>query len=162
MKCRYPLGWYVYSILIAISSLCTLFGFHRTWYLFLQTLSLPDLLIGGLTGILNLSWYEIGYEVGGGLKNVHIFIAIPLLGGVTGLLSAVLLCLHISWSRRIAFLHIIFSIGLSALSLGVLGWRFMRGSEDAWRLAATFSFILMYCLWFLILRKAQRPSETSS
>jgi len=138
----------VYICFISVSSLAVLFGMHRDFYAFLHRLSAPDWLVSSFTGLLNLAWYEVGYVVGGGLKNVHLFLAIPLIGSITGLVSAVALVPR--WNRRriVVLFHIGLSLTLAAASIAVLVWRFVRGIEDEWRLVTSFAFAFLYAVWF--------------
>jgi hypothetical protein len=156
MNMKYPFGWYVYSLLIAMSSSFILLGLHRNFYLLLYYFSLPEFIISGFTGIINLSWYEIGYVVGSGLKNVYVFSIIPLLGGTTGLISALLLLTHFRWRRVVLLGHLGFSIGLALIAIGVLSWRFWRGMGDSWRLVSTLGFFLMYCLWLFYFHRTRK------
>lgn len=156
MKLPYPLGWYLYAGVVSVSSVLILFGLHRAFYVLLQQLSLPDLVISGLTGVTNLAWYEIAYLVGGGLKNVDLFTLVPFIGGGTGLISALLLFTGVGIRRYSLFVHIIFSLSLGALSLLVLFWRLVRGMEDPWRLVVTVSFILFYLNWLIHFQRTRR------
>ena len=156
MKYSYPSGWYVYALVVGISSLMILFGQHRGLYTLLQILSLPQLFISAMTGLTNLGWYEIAYLVGGGVKNVNVYNVIPYVGGATGLISALLLISNVRFKRLVLLLHLGFSILLGFLGLAVLGWRMARHMEDSWRLVATIAFLLFYALWVLYFQKTKR------
>lgn len=156
VKFNYPRGWYFYAVLMATSSLLVLFRLHREFYSLLHDLSLPDLAISGLTGLANLSWYELGYVVGGGVKSVRAFMIIPFVGSTAGFLSALLLLTRFRWRRHVLLAHLVFSIVIALLGLGVLSWRFWRGYEDPWRLVTTIAFLLMCSTWLLYFHRTRR------
>lgn len=156
MKPDHPRGWYAYIILIGTSSLLTLSGLHRAFYSLLGYFSPPDILASCLTGLMNLSWFELGYVVGGGLKNVTLFEAIPMLGGGLGLLSVALLLTRFPFRRLGVLAFLAFSITLAILSLLVLSWRLWRGLDDYWRLATAIAFLITHIVWFLYFQRTRR------
>jgi len=150
LKSNFPIGWYLYSFLTAVSSLLIPLGLHRTFYFLLNELSIPGLVIAALTGIFNLSWYELAYIVGGGLKSVLVFTLLPFVGSATGLLSVLLLYTGVRWRRQVLFAHLAFGLMVSTVSLAGLLW---RGVEDNWRLVTVIAFLLTYAAWvFYFLR----------
>ena len=156
MRTDYPRGWYGYAILISVSSLLTLCGFHRCFYSLLAYLSLPDMVVSCLTGMMNLSWYELAFVVGGGMKNGRAFAFIPFLGAGLGLLSSALLLTRFRFRRYIVLAFLIFCITLATLSLMVLSWRLWRGFDDYWRLATTIAFLIGHLVWLLYFRRTRR------
>jgi Ca2+/Na+ antiporter len=156
VKLNYPRGWYLYGVLTATSSLLILFGMHREFYSLLHDLSLPSLAISGLAGLANLSWYELGYIVGSGVKNVRAFVIIPIVGGLTGFLSALILLTRFRWRRHVLLAHLFISIVIALLGVGVLSWRFVRGFEDPWRLVTAIAFLLMCFAWLLYFHRTRR------
>jgi hypothetical protein len=130
---------------LLLSSLLVLTGFHRVIYVWLG--GLPGLLVAVVAGLTNLAWYEVAYLVGGGLKSVFVFLLIPLAGGATGLLSGLLVLTGSKWKEPVLRLHLFFSLTLGLLGLAVLLWRFVRGFEDPWRMAATIGFLMLYSVW---------------
>ena len=156
MKNRAP-GWkYVYIVQIALSSILILSGFHRHIYSFFRLAGIPDLAAACLTGAANLAWYELGYVVGGGLKSVKMYSTIPIAGSITGLLSAIVLAAGIRWRNAAALAHLTFSGTLALLGTGVLVWRYVRGYEDPWRLAAVLSFLIVVTVWIRYFGSASR------
>jgi hypothetical protein len=101
-------------------------------------------------GVFDLSWYEMAYAVGGGLKVVHVYDALPLFGCATGLLSGALLLTKLRDRRHVLFAHQTLPLAVSLLGLLVLLWRFFRGMPDPWRIATTLAFI---CAWILYFRR---------
>ena len=155
MSLKYPFGWYLYSGIVAISSVMIFVGLHREFYVFLRNLSTPELVISGLTGLTNLGWYEIAYLVGGGLKTVLLFTIIPFIGGLTGLLSAFLILTSARIRQYSLWVHVLLSLILGLLSLLVLLWRMVRNMEDPWRLVVTISFIFFYLNWLVYFQRTR-------
>ena len=156
MKSSYPPGWYLYAILIASSSLLIPFGLHRTFYALLRDLSVPALGISALTGITNLSWYELAYVIGGAFKTVILFTLLPFLGSATGLLSVGLQFTGVRWRQRILMAHLAFGLAVATLSLMILLWRLWRGFVDPWRLVTVTTFLLAYGGWIIYFVKSRR------
>jgi hypothetical protein len=152
---RYPAGWYVFAFLSTASSLLLATGSHRAVYAVLHSVSTPSAGIAVLTGLMNLSWYEIAYAVGGGLKSVRIYGAIPVAACLTGALSGVLLLSRFRIRRQILTFHLVMSAALSALALSVLLWRLFRGMPDTWRIAAAFALFVAACGWILYFRRTR-------
>lgn len=150
------LGRTVYGVLVGLSSFLVLLGLHREFYHLLHRYSIPELVISGLAGWLNLSWYEIAYVVGSGLKNAFVFSLIPLVGGITGFLSALCVMINVPWKKWIIIIHIGLSILLSFLSICVLAWRFVRGMEDSWRFMTSICFFLFYLSWAIYFYKNRK------
>lgn len=146
---RYPAGVYCYGILILASAVVTLAGEHRVFFRLLQNLGFPELSIAALSGLLSLSWYELAYVVGGGLKNVSIFLAIPIAGSIGGIVSVAALFINSSFRSRLLLGYLACCLLLGILSLGVLAWRYVRGIEDLWRITSTIGFLLVYASWFV-------------
>lgn len=155
VKRRYPAGWYLYAGLIVVSSFLVATGLHRPVYSFLRSLGVPSPGISILAGLSNLSWYEIAYTVGGGLKMVRIYDAIPLLGCATGILSGVLILTELRLRRHVLFVHLTVSVTLSVLGLMVLLWRSFRGMPDFWRIVTMLAFLGAYCAWIFYFRRTR-------
>jgi hypothetical protein len=150
LKPNYPIGWHLYAVLTVASSLLIPLGLHRKFYVLMNDLSIPSLVAAALTGMANLSWYELAYIVGGGLKSVLVFTLLPFVGSATGLLSVLLLFTNVRWRRQLLFAHLAFGLTVSTLSLMGLLW---RGFEDYWRSVTIISFLLTYTAWiFYFLR----------
>jgi len=133
-------------------------------YGLLRRLSTPDLFDSALTGLLNLSWYELAYVVGGGVKSALLFTLFPYIGGFSGLLSSGLLLSGHRWGNPSALGHIVFSLVVGALSLAVLLWRYWRGIDDPWRLVTTLAFLFLYGCFFVVIRRwrAGGPKNATS
>ena len=155
MKRRYPAGWYVFALLTTTSSLLLATGSHRAVYGLLHSLGVPPAGIAIVTGLMNLSWYEIAYAVGSGLKMVQIYDAIPVAACVTGTLSGVLILTRLRIRRQILAVHLLVSAALSSLALSVLLWRLIRGMPDTWRIAAAFALLAANCGWMVYFRKTR-------
>jgi hypothetical protein len=155
MNLKYPVGWYLYSGIVTVSSAMIFLGLHREFYAFLRNLSTPELMISCLTGLTNLGWYEIAYLVGGGLKTVVLFTIIPFAGCVTGLMSGSLLLTSARIRQYSLWVHVLLSLILGLLGLLVLLWRMVRNMEDPWRLVATISFILFYLNWLVYFQRTR-------
>jgi len=155
VKRRYPAGWHLYAGLVIASSFLLATGLHRPVYSLLRSMGIPPGGISALAGFSNLSWYEIAYAVGGGLKMVRVYDALPLLGCATGLLSGVLLLTGLRLKRHMLVVHLIFSLSLSVLALFVLLWRLLRGMPDTWRITTTLAFLAAYCAWTMYFRRTR-------
>jgi Ca2+/Na+ antiporter len=154
-----PGGRDVYALLVASSSLLLLFGFHRAFFATLQDLSLPSLVISALTGIANLSWYELAYVLGGALKNVTVFTLLPFLGSATGLVSVLLQFTPVRWRREALLLHIAFALMVALVCLMILLLRFWRGFADPWRIVTTITFLLTYGWWIFYFRRTRHRTR---
>lgn len=155
MNRRYPAGWYVFAFLATASSLLVVTGSHRAFYELMRSLSIPPVGIAVLTGLMNLSWYEIAYAVGGGLKMVRIYDAIPVAACVTGMLSGGLLLTRLRIRRQVLTVHLILSAALSALALSVLLWRLFRGMPDTWRILSVIALLAAACGWMMYFRRTR-------
>ncbi|HTO93339.1 MAG TPA: hypothetical protein VMM80_03170 [Bacteroidota bacterium] len=151
-------GMIACAVLLIVSSVLVATGMHRLLYDAGRWLALPPLGVSFLAGALNLSWYEIAYAVGGGLKMVRLFLAIPPVGAATGMLSGVLLLLGVRFARHVLLAHIALSITLGFLSLCVLLWRLYRGMSDPWRILTTLTFIAAYAALLAYFRRAERTA----
>jgi hypothetical protein len=147
---------YAYTILIGTSSVATLLGLHREFYALLGTLSVPAVVVSCLTGLVNLSWYELAFVVGGFVKSVRLFTIIPFIGAGLGILSAVMVHVRFRFRRQILFAHLASGIVLAVFSLLILLFRLLRGYDDYWRLLTTVMFLLMYTAWLLYFRRERK------
>ena len=146
------------ALVLIVSSVLVAAGMHRLLYDAGRKLALPSLGVSVLAGALNLSWYEIAYAVGGGLKTLAVYTTIPSLGAATGLLSGVLLLLGVRFARYVLLAHIALAITLGFLSLCVLLWRLYRGMSDPWRILTTLTFIAAYAALLAYFRRAERTA----
>lgn len=134
----------------AVSAVMLLSAQHRAFYRLLDGLSVPALAVSALTGLANLSWYELAYAVGGGLKSPRLFAVLPWVGSAAGLAAvAGLLLGGAGWHRRLALLQLGLGLVVGALALGVLAWRALRGFEDPWRLVTAISFVAAHAAWLV-------------
>jgi hypothetical protein len=156
-----PRGWYLYAILMVSSSVLLLFGLHRTFFALLRGLSVPDLGISALTGIANLSWYELAYVLGGAFKTVSLFTVLPFLGGGTGLLSVALQFTSARWRRAALLLHITIALTVALACLMILFVRFWRGFADPWRIVTTSTFLLTYGWWAFYFWRTRHRTRTA-
>jgi hypothetical protein len=156
VKRRIPGGWTLYAIVVPLSSLMVATGLHRYVYTLLDSLGVPQTGISLLAGLLNLSWYEIAYIVGGGMKMVRVYDAIPFLGCATGTLSGVLLPTNLGVRRHMIGVHMAVSIVLSLLALMVLLWRLYRGIYDPWRILTVLAFLAAYCAWTVYFQRTRQ------
>ncbi len=147
---------FLYALLVGTTSLVTAFDLGHAYYSFIQRTSLPPLVVSALTGLLNLSWYELSYVVGGGLKSVSIYLALPFMGAATGLVSAVSMVIPRRLRPPILILHFAFSVSVGILSLAVLSWRYIRGYGDLWRTITTIAFLAAYYAWIQYFRRPER------
>ena len=148
-----------YAAWCAVSALLLLAGQHRAVYRALDALSVPQLGTSAVTGLANLSWYELAYVVGGGAKSARLFVVLPYLGIAVGLLAAGGLLAGARWHRRAALLQLACGVGVGGLGLAVLLWRAMRGFGDPWRLVNTVAFLGATAAWILVFWRAPaRPS----
>jgi len=155
VKRGYPAGWYLYAGLIVASSFLVAAGLHRALYDLFRASGIPSIGISILSGLLNLSWYEIAYAVGGGLKMVGVYNALPVLGCATGVLSGGLILTGLRFRRPVLFVHLFVSLALSSLALTVLLWRLVRGMGDPWRITSTLAFLGAYCAWTAYFRRTR-------
>jgi len=155
VKRRIPPGWTLYAILVPLSSLLVAAALHRSVYALLHSLGVPSIGISLLAGLFNLSWYEIAYTVGGGLKMVRVYDAIPILGCATGMLSGLLLLTRLMVRRHMIAVHLAVSILLSLLALMVLLWRLYRGIADPWRIVTVLAFLAAYCAWAVYFQRTR-------
>jgi len=162
VKRGYPAGWYLYAGLITVSSLLVATGHHRAVYSLLRASGIPSMGISILAGLLNLSWYEIAYAVGGGLKMVGVYNALPILGCATGLLSGGLILTGLRLRRPVLLVHLSVSLVLSSLALVVLVWRLVRGMGDPWRITTTLVFLAATCAWAFYFRRTRGTFRVSS
>lgn len=148
-----PVGWYLYAATIGGTSLMIALGLQHSFFSLLRQLSVPQTTSSVLTGLLNLSWFELSYVVGGGLKSVSVFLILPYVGCASGLLSALLLLTNWRFRRHVLSFHLALSVLVGILSLGVLSWRLARGYGDLWRISTTVSFLFSYLCWIQFFRK---------
>ena len=153
MKFSYPRSYYGYTILIGISSVTILLGLHREFYSLLHTLSVPAVVVGCLTGLANLAWYEMAFVVGGFVRSVQLFTIAPFIGAGLGVISVAVVLTRFRFRRHILFAHLSSGIALAAFSLLILLIRLLRGYDDHWRLLATVMFLLMCTAWFFYFRR---------
>jgi hypothetical protein len=149
--CRW--GWYLYALLVGISSLILPLRLHRAFFALLQALGAPTLGISALTGFANLCWYELAYVIAGAFKNSTLFTVIPFVGSATGLLSVMLLLARSRTGLAMVRAHLSFGLILGLGSLLILLSRLWRGFADPWRLVTTTAFILAYLGWTLYFRR---------
>jgi hypothetical protein len=159
---RTPLGPALYAAWSVISSLLVAAGAHREAYHVLRGLSLQSLVVAAATGLANLSWYEVAYVVGGGLKRVAVFDVIPILGVGAGLLGGASILARPPWNRLVPLAHVALGLLLGGLSLLVLAWRHVRGFEDPWRLVATLGFLAGYAAWGVMFAARSRGTPRTS
>jgi hypothetical protein len=152
---KYPSGWYLYAGLAVLSSILVATGLHREVYALLRTSGIPSPGISVIAGLAGLSWYEIAYTVGGGLKMVRVYDALPFLGCLTGILSGVLLLTDIRLRREALLVHLGISTALSLLALGVLLWRLVRGIPDTWRILTVLAFLVASTGWIFYFRRTR-------
>jgi hypothetical protein len=138
--------------------LLLLFGLHRGFFALLRAVGVPDLGISALTGITNLSWYEIAYVLGGAFKNVFLFTLLPYLGCATGLMGVGFQFTSVRWRYAALRLYIAFALLIALACLMILLWRSWRGFGDPWRLITAGAFLLWYVAWGY----AFRPRRTQS
>jgi hypothetical protein len=138
-----------YAAFCAVTALVVLAGQHRAFYRLLDAVSTPEPVIAAVTGLAGLAWYELAYAVGGGLKNVRIFLAVPWLGAGVALLASAGAMAGGRWQRRAAALHLSVALGVGGLALAVLLWRTVRGYPDPWRVIATIAFLATHAAWAL-------------
>ncbi len=146
---RVPCGWVLYAVQIGSSSTLLLFGLHRGFFSLLRSLSVPDMGISLLTGLANLSWYELAFVAGGALQSPTLFTLLPFLGSATGLLSVILLFTNTRWRSWGLMLHLIFTLAVTFLCFLILLSRFWRGFPDAWRLVAVTASMGIFLWWFI-------------
>jgi len=151
-------GMYACGILLVVSSAMVATGLHRALYAAGDRLALPPLGVSAAAGALNLSWYEVAYAVGGGLKMINVYVAIPPVGAATGMLSGLVLLLGVRFARPALLAHIALSLTLGFLSLCVLLWRLARGMNDPWRIVTTLAFMAAYGALLAYVRRAGRPA----
>ena len=89
-----PAGVYLYSILAISSALFTVTGTYRAVIGFLTSLSLPEIVISAIAGILQLVWSDLAYCIAKPLGIVALFVMIPYLGAACSACSAFLLLLR--------------------------------------------------------------------
>jgi hypothetical protein len=152
-----PAGWFFYLVLIGTTSLLTAFDGTHAFSSLLQRAHVPAAIASAVTGLFNLSWYELSYVVGGALRSVTLFLILPYIGSATGLLSAVSMLGPRRFRRSMLFVHFGVSLSTGVLSLAVLSWRFMRGYNDFWRTTATVAFLFAYYVWIEYFRSTDRP-----
>jgi len=150
---RYPAGWYLYAVLAITSSVLVAAELHRAVYSLLRSSGIPSAGISVIAGIAGLSWYEIAYTVGGGLKMVRVYDILPFLGCLTGAVSGALLLTDIRIRRQALFVHLGVSMVFSLLALGVLLWRLVRGIPDMWRLFTVLAFLAASAGWVWYFRR---------
>ena len=132
----------------AVSAVVLLSGQHRAFYHLLDSLSVPALATSALAGLANLSWYELAYAVGSGLKSPRVFALLPWVGIAAGLAAAAgLLFSGARWQRRLALLQLACGLVVGGLALGVLIWRAVRGFDDPWRLVTAIAFLAAHASW---------------
>jgi|WetSurMetagenome_2_1015567.scaffolds.fasta_scaffold126928_2 hypothetical protein len=147
MNLRYPRGWYVYSLLFGLSSLFVFLGLHRILFSLLHDLGIAGAVVPVVTGLTNLSWYEMAFVVGGFVKSVGIFSALPFLGAILGCAGAILL--HTRFTRKSLLIraHLFVGSGVSLTSLAIVLLRTVRGYEDQWRLFCVSATLVLYAGW---------------
>ena len=153
-------GSFICAALLIVSSALTASGMHRVLYDAGHRLALPAMIVSVLAGLLNLSWYEVAYAVGGGLKMVSLYLAIPLIGAATGMAGGLLLLLGVRFARYVTLGHIALALTLGILALGVLLWRLYRGMQDPWRIVTVLAFMAAYAAWLVYFLRAPRPART--
>jgi len=151
-------GMYACAVFLIVSSAMVATGLHRVLYEAGHRAALPPLGVSVAAGALNLSWYEIAYAVGGGLKMVNVYLAIPPLGAATGIVSGLLLLLGVRFARHALLAHVALSLTLGFLSLCVLLWRLYRGMNDPWRIVTTLAFMAGYTALLAYFRRTERPA----
>ena len=161
MNTRYPAGWYLYAGVAVLSSILVASELHRAVYAFLRSSGVPSQGISIIAGLAGLSWYEIAYTVGGGLKMVRVYDAIPFLGCLTGILSGVLLLTDVRLRREALYVHLGISASLSLLALGVLLWRLVRGIPDVWRILTVLAFLAASTGWIVYFRRTREHFRRS-
>ncbi len=154
MKSRIPAGRYLYSGIAVVSSVLAAAGLHRAVYAALRSIGVPSLGISAFAGLTGLSWYELAYAVGGGLKMVRVYDVLPFLGCTTGVLSGILLLTRFRFRRYALYAHLGLSLLLSVLGLSVLLWRLSRGIADLWRIVAVFAFLAATAAWVAYFRRS--------
>jgi len=147
MTLRYPRGWYMYSILFGCTSLCVALGLHRSLFDLLRGTVISGAAVPLVTGLTNLSWYELAFVIGGFVKSALLFTALPFVGALLGCAASVVLHTRFTYKSLLVQAHLFFGLGIALVSLAVVLLRTLRGYEDMWRLICTAATVVLYSGW---------------